>query len=80
MNRTSVTFLRGLVVLWLVLVHPVPVRAAESMIVGVAGPAINMVYSFVARDAASFRSTASMSASWSLMLAPFWPRRRFPAR
>jgi NitT/TauT family transport system substrate-binding protein len=30
---------------------PVSVRAAEPMIVGVAGPAINMVYSFVARDA-----------------------------
>ena len=55
MNRTSVTFLRGLVVLWLVLAHPVPVRAAEPMIVGVAGPAINMVYSFVARDAGLFQ-------------------------
>ena len=55
MNKTSVTFLRGLVVLWLVLAHPVPVRAAEPMIVGVAGPAINMVYSFVARDAGLFQ-------------------------
>jgi NitT/TauT family transport system substrate-binding protein len=49
MNTTGVTFLGGLLVLAL-LVCPVSARSADPMIVGVAGPAINMVYSFVARD------------------------------
>ena len=51
MNKTTVTFLRGLVVFALSLACPVSARSADPMIVGVAGPAINMVYSFVARDA-----------------------------
>jgi NitT/TauT family transport system substrate-binding protein len=50
MYTTTVTFPRGLLVLAL-LVCPVSARSADPMIVGVAGPAINMVYSFVARDA-----------------------------
>ena len=51
MNKTTVTFLRGFVVFLLLLAWPVSVRSADPMIVGVAGPAINMVYSFLARDA-----------------------------
>jgi NitT/TauT family transport system substrate-binding protein len=43
-------FLRALLLLALVIVGPAAVHSADPMIVGVAGPAINMVYSFVARD------------------------------
>jgi ABC-type nitrate/sulfonate/bicarbonate transport system substrate-binding protein len=49
MNNGKTTFLVSLVVIALLL--PVSVRPADPMIVGVAGPAINMVYAFVARDA-----------------------------
>ena len=55
MNRATITFLGGFVTLALLLVCPVSVRSADPMIVGVAGPAINMVYSFVARDAGFFQ-------------------------
>src|SRR4249920_918532 len=55
MNRATVTFLWRLVVFSLLLARPVSIRAADPMIVGVAGPAINMVYSFVARDAGLFQ-------------------------
>jgi ABC-type nitrate/sulfonate/bicarbonate transport system substrate-binding protein len=51
MNKTTVTFLHGFVVFLLLLAWPVSVRSADPMIVGVAGPAINMVYSFLVRDA-----------------------------
>jgi len=51
MNKGTVAFLRGLVVLTLLLARPVLVRSADTIIVGVSGPAINMIYSFVARDA-----------------------------
>src|SRR5678816_3668450 len=51
MNKTPMTFLRGFVVFSFLLACPVSIRSADPMIVGVAGPAINMVYSFVARDA-----------------------------
>ena len=51
MSKNTVTFLRSLVLLILLLAHPLSVRSEEPMIVGVAGPAINMIYSFVARDA-----------------------------
>ncbi|TAJ93128.1 ABC transporter substrate-binding protein [bacterium] len=51
MNKGTVIFLRGLVAFTLLLARPLPVRSADNMIVGVAGPAVNMVYSFVARDA-----------------------------
>jgi ABC-type nitrate/sulfonate/bicarbonate transport system substrate-binding protein len=53
MNKTKMTFLCGFVAFALLL--PVSVRSAEPMIVGVAGPAINMVYAFVARDAGLLR-------------------------
>jgi NitT/TauT family transport system substrate-binding protein len=49
-NTRVRTFLRVLLLLALVIVGPVAVHSADPMIVGVAGPAINMVYSFVARD------------------------------
>ena len=55
MNRATMTFLWRLVVFSLLLACPVSVHSAEPMIVGVAGPAINMVYSFVARDAGFFQ-------------------------
>jgi NitT/TauT family transport system substrate-binding protein len=51
MNTTVMTLSRGLLVLTLLCVCPASVGSADPMIVGVAGPAINMVYSFVARDA-----------------------------
>jgi NitT/TauT family transport system substrate-binding protein len=51
MNTMGLTFLHALFLLAaLVLIGPVSVHSADPMIVGVAGPAINMVYSFVARD------------------------------
>jgi NitT/TauT family transport system substrate-binding protein len=49
------TLLRGSFVLALALACPASARSADPMIVGVAGPAINMVYSFVARDAGLFK-------------------------
>lgn len=55
MNRATMTFLWRLAVFSLLLAWPVSVRSADPMIVGVAGPAINMVYSFVARDAGLFQ-------------------------
>jgi len=51
MNKTTITFPAGFLVFALLLACPVSVRSADSIIVGVAGPAINMAYSFVARDA-----------------------------
>jgi ABC-type nitrate/sulfonate/bicarbonate transport system substrate-binding protein len=54
-NKPTVTFLWRLIVFSLLLVCPVSVHSADPMIVGVAGPAINMVYSFVARDAGLFQ-------------------------
>ena len=55
MNRATMTLLWSLVVFSLLLACPVSVHSADPMIVGVAGPAINMVYSFVARDAGFFQ-------------------------
>ena len=55
MNRATMTLLWRLVVFSLLLACPVSVHSAEPMIVGVAGPAINMVYAFVARDAGFFK-------------------------
>ena len=55
MNRATMTLLWRLVVFSLLLACPVSVHSAEPMIVGVAGPAINMVYAFVARDAGFFQ-------------------------
>jgi NitT/TauT family transport system substrate-binding protein len=54
MNKRGMIFLRGLLVVAL-LVCPVSAHSVDPMIVGVAGPAINMVYSFAARDAGLFK-------------------------
>ena len=43
-------YIRFLAVLTFLLAYPLSARSADPMIVGVAGPAINMIYSFVARD------------------------------
>lgn len=51
MHKITMAFLHGVVVIGLLLARPLSVRSADSIIVGVSGPAINMVYSFVARDA-----------------------------
>src|SRR3989337_767528 len=51
MYKATVSFPRGLLVFALLLASPLSARSADSIIVGVSGPAINMVYSFVARDA-----------------------------
>ena len=55
MRKTTVIFLLGFIILSVLVVRPVSVRSAEPMIVGVAGPAINMVYAFVGRDAGFFQ-------------------------
>ena len=55
MNKPTMISLGSFLILALALAQPVSVRAADPMIVGVAGPAINMVYSFVARDAGLFQ-------------------------
>jgi NitT/TauT family transport system substrate-binding protein len=51
MKKTTLSVLQFFLCLTLFLVHPIFARSADPMIVGVAGPAINMVYAFVARDA-----------------------------
>ncbi len=51
MDKSTAAFLRVLLLFAFLLAGPVSVRAVEPLIVGVAGPAINMVYSFVTRDA-----------------------------
>ena len=51
MSKGATVFLSGLVVITLLLACPLSARSADNIIVGVSGPAINMVYSFVARDA-----------------------------
>jgi len=55
MNRGTVYFLRSLAVFTLLLAHPPLIRSQDNAIVGISGPAINMVYSFVARDAGIFQ-------------------------
>ena len=50
MNKRTVIFLKGLVAFTFLLVRPLSVRSADPMIVGVSGPSVNMVYSFLARD------------------------------
>jgi len=42
------------VLLIITLAFPLSLRAADQPIVGIAGPAINMIYSFIARDAGLF--------------------------
>ena len=50
MKKGHAVFLFLFVFLALVLGNPAPARSADTMIAGVAGPAINMIYSFVAKD------------------------------
>jgi NitT/TauT family transport system substrate-binding protein len=54
-NHATLYAVRQLVpLLILTLAIPFSLRAADQPIVGIAGPAINMIYSFVARDAGLF--------------------------
>ena len=48
------TIQRFILIFALVTIMPVSLRAVDQPIVGVAGPAINMIYSFVGRDAGLF--------------------------
>jgi NitT/TauT family transport system substrate-binding protein len=50
MNRRITVIVRSLIVLILLLLQPLSVRSAGPLIVGVAGPGINMVYSFLTKD------------------------------
>ena len=50
MNKGPSFFFRLLAFLALLFAYPLSAQPAEVMIVGVAGPAINMIYSFAARD------------------------------
>ena len=50
MNKGPAFFFRLLACLALLFAYPLSAQPAEIMIVGVAGPAINMIYSFAARD------------------------------
>lgn len=50
MNKGPSFFFRLLAFLALLFAYPLSAQPAEIMIVGVAGPAINMIYSFAARD------------------------------
>ncbi|MET0502155.1 MAG: ABC transporter substrate-binding protein [Candidatus Binatia bacterium] len=51
MRKIIMNLLCGSVVVLLLLAQPGSIRSAEPMIIGVAGPAINMVYCFLTRDA-----------------------------
>ena len=51
MNRFALSLVNGLLALTLLLTHPCWANSEKPLMVGVAGPAINMVYSFVTRDA-----------------------------
>lgn len=51
MNRFALSLVNGLLALTLLLTHPSWANSEKPLMVGVAGPAINMVYSFVTRDA-----------------------------
>jgi NitT/TauT family transport system substrate-binding protein len=51
MNSGFVTLLRAAVLLTVFFAQPLRVRSEDHMIVGVAGPAVNMIYSFVPREA-----------------------------
>ncbi len=55
MNKGTVAFLRALALLTLLLARPLSVRPEEPLLVGVAGPAVNLVYSFVAQDAGFYQ-------------------------
>ena len=51
MNRFALSLVNGLLALALLTAYPCWANSEKPLIVGVAGPAINMVYSFVTRDA-----------------------------
>src|SRR5438445_4092850 len=51
MNSGFVTLLRAAVLLTVFFARPLRVHSEDHMIVGVAGPAVNMIYSFVPREA-----------------------------
>ena len=51
MNRFALSLVNGLLALTLLPAYPCWANSEKPLIVGVAGPAINMVYSFVTRDA-----------------------------
>lgn len=55
MTRVTATINCALVIVAFLLASPASARSAEQPNVGIAGPAINMIYSFVARDAGMFR-------------------------
>jgi NitT/TauT family transport system substrate-binding protein len=51
MNRASIATLRNLFLLTILLIGPSLARADTPLIAGVSGPALNMIYCFIARDA-----------------------------
>ena len=51
MNRFALSLLNGLVAFTLLTAYPCWANSEKPLMVGIAGPAINMVYSFVTRDA-----------------------------
>lgn len=55
MKRTKYNTIRIICSALLLLASPLVLPAADEPIVGIAGPAINMIYSFVARDAGLFK-------------------------
>lgn len=55
MNRFALFLVKGLLALTLLLAHPCRANSEKPLMVGVAGPAINMVYAFVTRDAGLWR-------------------------
>jgi len=55
MHKRTAAFLRTLLLVIPPLAVPPLLHAADSLIAGVSGPVINMIYSFVARDAGLFQ-------------------------
>jgi len=55
MNRFALSLVNGLLALALLPAYPCWANSEKPLMVGVAGPAINMVYSFVTRDAGLWR-------------------------
>jgi len=55
MHKRTAAFLRSLLLVIPPFAFPPLLHAADPLIAGVSGPAINMVYSFVARDAGLFQ-------------------------
>ena len=55
MTRVTAAITGALVIVAILFAHPSSARPAEQPIVGIAGPAINMIYAFVARDGGYFK-------------------------